>query len=100
MQITNESLYGLTMHKASDYRLTLTIDGANLANLEPRFEVTIGGATFKFSRFAYIDGQEIFIIIPKKYISRMSSGHGRYFISIGNGDNSDVVLYGNVKVVE
>lgn len=98
-QITNESLYGITFHKASDYRLKVAIDGVSLDNLEPQFRVQVGGAEFNFDRYAEIVGQEIFVYVPVKFVRRMVAGQGRYQISIGNGDSSDVVLYGNAKVI-
>lgn len=99
MQMTNESLYGITMHKASDYRLKVAIEGVSLANLEPQFRVQIGGTEFNFDRYAEIVGQEIFIYVPAKFVKRVAVGQGRYQISIGSGDSNDVVLYGNAKVI-
>lgn len=100
MQVNNESLYGITLHKASDYRLKVNVDGVSLANLEPRFRLVAKGNEFNLDRFAQISGSDIFIMVPLKNIKRIPAGHWRYSIAVANGEQADVVLFGNAKVVE
>lgn len=99
MQSNNDSLYGITMHKSSDYRLKLSVDGVSLDNLMVAFEVEINGVTYKFDRFASVEGSDIYIMVPFANIKRINGTQGRYTIYMYSGANQDVVLYGNVKVM-